>query len=106
AEVLGGIPAGADAGIPAVAPAIPSTAHAQFLAHGVVVVGGVVGGTEVAATHAHVPGRGDVHACIRACGPAAQCVAHLGLVDRIIVEHIAHAEVAQIDVAQLGTNAP
>src|SRR5690606_34726501 len=98
--------AGADAGIPAVAAGIASTAHTQLLADGVVVVGGVVGRAEVAAAHAHVPGRVDVHARIGARDPAAQRVARLGLVHFTVVEEVAHAEVAEVDVAEFGAHAP
>src|SRR5690606_1760574 len=106
AEVLGRIPARADAGVPAVAVRIASAAHAQFLVDGVVVVEVVVGRAEVTAAHAHVPRRVDVHARVRAQGPAAQRVARFGLVNRVVVEDIAHAEVAEVDVAQLGAHAP
>src|SRR5690606_774205 len=106
AEVLGGVPARADAGIPAAAVRIAAAAHAQILADGVVVVGGVVRCPEVAAAHADVPGGVDVDTRVRARGPAAQRIARFGLVHVVVVEHVADAEVAEVDVAQLGAHAP
>src|SRR5690606_689153 len=106
AEVLGGVPARADAGIPAAAVRIAAAAHAQILADGVVVVGGAVRCPEVAAAHADVPGGVDVDTRVRARGPAAQRIARFGLVHVVVVEHVADAEVAEVDVAQLGAHAP
>src|SRR5690606_37254247 len=104
AEAVGGVPAGADPGIPAVA--APTALQAQLLAQAVVVVQVIVGGPEVAAAHADVPGRPHVHARIGAHVPAAQGVRALALVDRIVIEHVAHADVAQVGVAAFDAQAP
>src|SRR5690606_15892527 len=61
---------------------------------------------EVAAAHADVPGGVDVDTRVRARGPAAQRIARFGLVHVVVVEHVADAEVAEVDVAQLGAHAP
>src|SRR5690606_32811091 len=104
-EIVGGIPAGADAGIPAVAAVTPATFQAEVLARAVVVVGVVVAGAEETAARADIPGRGDVQARVAAGNPAAQGVFVLALVDVVIVERVLDHQVAQIGIAALDADA-
>src|SRR5690242_15570889 len=105
AEVLVDVPAGADAGVPAAAPGAVAVGEAEVLADGVVVAVVVVVGPEPAGVRTHIPLRRQVDAAVGAEQPATQRVGGRALVDRVGVEHVAYAEVAEVRVAGLDAEA-
>src|SRR5690554_4928443 len=106
AEPVGHVPAGADAGIPAVAAVAAPAFQAKLLADPVVVAGVVVRGAEVPAAQADVPGRGDVRAGVGAELPATQRVGVLALVDVVVAERVLDHQVAEVGVTAFHADGP
>src|ERR1700761_897513 len=105
AQMLVDAPAGAEPAIPAAAASTTTGVFTQccrFVGGELVIV---VVRMEVTTAGTQVPAIHEVHAAIDANQPAAQGVGGAGLIDRLRVEDILHAEITEIDITRFNAQA-